>query len=280
MKKFCYLFFKRLFDIISSLLGIAVFLVPMLIVGLLVLFTSGFPIIFRQKRIGKNRRLFTIYKFRTMKKGTPATATRDASPAAVTRLGRFLRITSLDELPQLFNILFGTMSVVGPRPVVCNETDQADERDKYGANKLKPGLTGWAQINGRSGLDIYEKARYDGEYAARASFWFDLRIIFITFFQVIRGKDIAVGKSVPATVGVTAATAETVSAADISAVVEAFSGIARDAENAGLDLQADPPSGYWGNPPQVAEQSGQEQVQPEEETQKEKAPEETDAEKT
>jgi len=197
MRRFLYFFFKRLFDIFLSLFGIAVFSVPMIFISLLILLTSRGPIIFRQKRVGKNKKLFTIYKFRTMRKSTPNIPTRDFKNSAdyITPLGRFLRKTSLDELPQLFNILFGSMTIVGPRPPLYNEDEQINERDKYGVNKLKPGLTGLAQVNGRNESDLITKTKWDAEYLKRQSLWLDFKIMVRTFFQVIRGKNIIVGQT-------------------------------------------------------------------------------------
>jgi O-antigen biosynthesis protein WbqP len=167
----------------------------MILIVILIRLTSRGSAIFRQKRVGKNKKLFTIYKFRTMRKNTPNIPTRNFTNSAsfVTPLGRVLRKTSLDELPQLFNILFGSMTVVGPRPPLYNEDEQVEERDKYGINKLRPGLTGWAQINGRNESDLLTKTKYDAEYLVRASLWFDFKIMVITFFQVIRGKNVKVG---------------------------------------------------------------------------------------
>ena len=182
---------------ILSLIGIAVFLAPMILISILLLLTGQPSVIFRQKRYGKNKKLFTIYKFRTMKKNAPKdvpTHSFEGATTYITRFGRFLRRTSLDELPQLFNILFGQMSIIGPRPVVYTETDQIAERDKYDANNIRPGLTGLAQIRGRDNVNIFDKARYDGEYYQKISLWLDIKIFFVTVFQVFAGRGVREGK--------------------------------------------------------------------------------------
>jgi len=187
-----YLPFKRVFDIFLSLLAILVFSPLYIILALLVKLTSKGPIFFKQERIGKNKKHFKILKFRTMRIDTPKdipTHLLENPEKYITGVGKFLRKTSLDEIPQAFNILVGHMSIVGPRPALYNQDDLVSERDKYHANELKPGLSGWAQCNGRDTLPIPEKAKLDGEYVKRFNVWFDIRIIFKTFFQAFRGKD-------------------------------------------------------------------------------------------
>ena len=193
-----YLPFKRLLDILCSLLAIIVFLPLYIILAILVKCTSKGPIFFKQKRIGKYKKTFNILKFRTMRVDTPkdvATHLLDDPNKYITKVGRFLRKTSLDEIPQAFNIFIGQMSVVGPRPALWNQDDLVEERDKYHANEIVPGLSGWAQCNGRDTLPIPEKAKLDGEYVKRFNIWFDIRIIFKTFFQAFRGKDEVEGKT-------------------------------------------------------------------------------------
>ena len=192
-----YLPFKRFFDILSSLLAIVVFSPLYIVLAILVKCTSKGPIFFKQKRIGKYKKTFNILKFRTMRIDAPqdvATHLLDNPDKYITKVGRFLRKTSLDEIPQAFNIFVGQMSVVGPRPALWNQDDLVLERDKYHANEIVPGLSGWAQCNGRDTLPISEKAKLDGEYVKRFNIWFDIRIIFKTVFQAFRGKDEVEGK--------------------------------------------------------------------------------------
>ena len=187
-----YLPFKRLFDIFLSLLAILVFSPLYIILAILVKVTSKGPIFFKQERIGKNKKHFNILKFRTMRIDTPKdipTHLLENPEQYITGVGKFLRKTSLDEIPQAFNILVGQMSIVGPRPALYNQDDLVSERDKYHANNIKPGLSGWAQCNGRDTLPIPEKAKLDGEYVRRFNVWFDIKIIIRTFFQAFRGKD-------------------------------------------------------------------------------------------
>ena len=192
-----YLPWKRFFDILCSLLAIIVFSPLYIVLSILVKATSKGPIFFKQKRIGKYKKTFNILKFRTMRIDTPkdvATHLLDDPEKYITKVGKFLRKTSLDEIPQAFNILVGHMSVVGPRPALWNQDDLVAERDKYHANEIIPGLSGWAQCNGRDTLPIPEKAKLDGEYVKRFNIWFDIKIIFKTFFQAFRGKDEVEGK--------------------------------------------------------------------------------------
>ena len=154
------------------------------------------PVLFQQKRVGIHKEHFMIYKFRTMRTDTPKdvpTHMLQNPEQYITKTGRFLRKTSLDELPQLFNILKGDMAFVGPRPALWNQFDLIAERDKYGANDVLPGLTGWAQINGRDELEIPVKARFDGEYVEKMSFLFDLRCLFGTVISVLRSDGVVEG---------------------------------------------------------------------------------------
>jgi lipopolysaccharide/colanic/teichoic acid biosynthesis glycosyltransferase len=189
-------YIKRGFDILLSFCGLAVLLPLFLIISVLVKIDSPGPVLFKQRRIGKDKKEFLILKFRSMHTDAPrdvATHLLEDSRSHITRIGAFLRKTSLDELPQLINILKGEMSVVGPRPALYNQYDLIEERDKYGANALVPGLTGWAQINGRDELPIHVKAYLDGYYAKHLSFWMDLKCFLGTFAVVLGGKGIVEG---------------------------------------------------------------------------------------
>lgn len=188
---------KRALDFVCSLLGVVLLSPLLLVLALLVKCTSPGPVLFRQKRVGRNKTYFEILKFRSMRADTPRdvpTHLLQNAENAITPVGRFLRKTSLDELPQLFNILLGQMSVVGPRPALWNQDDLIAERDKYGVNALTPGLTGWAQVNGRDELPIPVKAELDGYYAAHISFGLDVKIFFRTIANVLFGKGIVEGK--------------------------------------------------------------------------------------
>lgn len=186
-----YRFLKRSFDIAASAAGMIV--LSWLIVGtaIAVKVTSPGPIIFKQQRVGKNKRLFNIYKFRTMRIDTPDLPSHmiDANDW-LTPIGALMRRLSLDELPQLWNIFRGDMSAVGPRPALWSQFDLIAERDLYGANNVRPGLTGWAQINGRDELSIKAKAMRDGEYVARRGILFDLRCFFGTFAKLFTGSGV------------------------------------------------------------------------------------------
>ena len=187
-----YLPFKRFFDIFFSLLIIIIFCWLYLILAILVKCSSKGPILFKQKRFGKYKKLFNIYKFRTMYIDAPANAPTHMlhdPEKYITKIGKFLRKTSLDEIPQFFNILFGQMSFIGPRPHLWNQEDIIVERDKYHANDIVPGLSGYAQVHGRDTLPIPEKAKLDGYYVKHFGLWLDTKIAFITFFQVLVGKD-------------------------------------------------------------------------------------------
>ena len=189
-------FFKRLIDLTLSFFGILFLAIPMLIIALAIKIDSRGPVFFRQKRVGIGKSHFYILKFRTMRNDTPHDApTHELSDPKkwITKVGGFLRKTSLDELPQLFNIFSGKMSVIGPRPALWNQYDLIEERDKYGANDVRPGLTGWAQINGRDELEIPVKARLDGEYVEKMSFSFDCKCFFGTVTSVLRSDGVVEG---------------------------------------------------------------------------------------
>ena len=191
-----YRYVKRGLDVLLSLAGIIVLAVPMLVIAVAVKLDSPGPALFRQRRVGIHKTYFEILKFRTMRTDTPhdaATHQLQGASTYITKVGAFLRKTSLDELPQLFNILLGQMSVVGPRPALWNQEDLLAERDRYGANDVRPGLTGWAQINGRDELPIPVKARFDGEYVERISFAFDCKCFFGTIFKVLRHDGVVEG---------------------------------------------------------------------------------------
>ncbi len=194
-------FFKRTTDVLLSLLGIIVFSAPMLVVAIINKCDSKGPALFKQRRIGKNKKEFVILKFRSMKIDVPhdtPTHLLQNSESYMTRWQGFIRKTSIDELPQLFNILKGDMSIVGPRPALWNQFDLIAERDKYGANDVRPGLTGWAQINGRDELEIPIKAKFDGEYIQKQSFLFDCKCFFGTIGKVLKSEGVIEGKSVSA----------------------------------------------------------------------------------
>ncbi len=179
---------KRLFDFIASFLALVVFGLLLLIIGLVIKLTSRGPIIYWSDRLGKNAVIFQMPKFRTMKDQTPTIATHmlDDPGQYLTPVGSFLRKLSLDELPQLWSILIGNMSFVGPRPALFNQDDLIALRAQHRVDKLMPGLTGWAQVNGRDELSIPDKVQYDVEYLQRQSFWFDMKILGLTFLKVVR----------------------------------------------------------------------------------------------
>ena len=187
---------KKGLDFLISTLAI-LFLSPVLIlIALAIKIDSKGPVLFKQKRVGKDKKHFMIYKFRSMYVDAPSDMPthllKDPS-AMITRVGAFLRKTSLDELPQLINIFKGEMSIVGPRPALWNQYDLIEERDKYGANQIRPGLTGWAQINGRDELEIDVKAKLDGEYVKRMNLWFDIKCFFGTFLSVLKSDGVVEG---------------------------------------------------------------------------------------
>lgn len=187
---------KRIIDIILSFSGIVILSPLLILITVTIKLTSKGPVIFKQKRIGLRKTTFEIYKFRTMRADTPKdipTHLLKDPERYITKPGKILRKTSLDELPQLFNILKGEMSIIGPRPALWNQDDLIAERDKYGANDIRPGLTGWAQINGRDELPIDVKARYDGEYVEKMSFLFDLKCFVGTIIRVIKHDGVVEG---------------------------------------------------------------------------------------
>lgn len=188
---------KRLFDFVMSLIGIIVLSPIILIVALAVKLTSPGPMLFKQRRIGKNNNEFQIYKFRTMRIDTPNVPTHllENPEQWITPVGKFLRKTSLDELPQLFNILKGEMSIVGPRPALYNQIDLKEMRTEAGVHKLVPGLTGWAQINGRDEIPLSLKVKLDKEYLDRKNFFFDIKIIFMTVLSVLKSEGVQEGKN-------------------------------------------------------------------------------------
>lgn len=195
-KKPIYNFFKRLFDFFCSTIAIIIFSIPMLIVAIAIKCDSKGPVFFKQNRIGKNKKIFKIIKFRSMYTTTdPNAPTHQLGNATshITRVGKFIRKTSIDELPQLFNIWVGSMSIVGPRPALWNQDDLIEERDKYFANNVKPGLTGLAQISGRDELEIPVKAKIDGDYVKKRGFFYDILLIIKTVFSVFKSDGVVEG---------------------------------------------------------------------------------------
>lgn len=187
---------KRFIDIILSLIGIVVLAIPMAIFALIIKIEDPGPVIFRQKRVGVHKSYFNVLKFRSMKMSTPhdmPTHMLENPEQYILKCGHWMRKMSIDELPQLFNIFVGEMSIIGPRPALWNQYDLIAERDKYGANDVKPGLTGWAQINGRDELEIADKARLDGEYVEKMSFVFDCKCFFGTIKSVLRHDGVVEG---------------------------------------------------------------------------------------
>ncbi|OAM70409.1 capsular biosynthesis protein [Aerococcus loyolae] len=191
-----YLKVKRVIDFILALISLIILSPLFLLIALWIKLDSKGPVFFKQKRIGKNRDFFYIYKFRSMPSETPAdmpTHLLNNPVAFITKSGAFLRKTSLDELPQLINILKGEMTIIGPRPALWNQDDLADERGKYGANDVLPGLSGWAQINGRDELPIDVKARLDGQYVENMGPMMDIKCFFGTIVSVIRHEGVVEG---------------------------------------------------------------------------------------
>ena len=189
-------FVKRFFDIFLSLIALILLLLPMLVVAVIVKLDTKGPALFKQKRVGIHKKHFNIYKFRSMPVRLPndvPTHLMQNTESMLTPFERFIRKHSIDELPQLLNILRGDMSVIGPRPALWNQYDLIEERDKYGANDVRPGLTGWAQINGRDEINITEKAFLDGEYVKSLSFLFDLKCFFKTIGSVLRSDGVVEG---------------------------------------------------------------------------------------
>jgi len=179
---------KRIFDLILSIFLFLVLAISLLLIAVLVITTSKGPALYWSDRIGKNNKIFKMPKFRSMLTDTPAVATHllDNPDAYLSPIGGFLRSTSLDELPQLFSVLKGDMSFVGPRPALYNQDDLISLRTKKGVDKLLPGITGWAQVNGRDELSIPDKVALDVGYLNRQSFWFDVKILWMTFLKVIK----------------------------------------------------------------------------------------------
>ena len=189
-------FLKRVIDFILSLIGLIVLSPVFIILCVWIKLDSKGPIFFRQKRVGKNKKHFNILKFRTMYIDTPKdmpTHMLSNPDQYITKAGKFLRKTSLDELPQIINILKGEMAIIGPRPALWNQDDLIAQRDKYGANDIKPGLTGWAQINGRDELEIDVKASLDGYYVEHMSFLFDMKCFFGTITSVLKHEGVVEG---------------------------------------------------------------------------------------
>ena len=188
---------KRVLDFFFSLFALIILSPLFLIVSVGVLISDGSPVFFRQKRVGKNNELFEIYKFRTMKRGTENVASNDLSDADVkiTRFGKILRATSIDELPQLLNILNGSMSLIGPRPLIPEETRIRELREKYNVYSVRPGITGWAQVNGRDNVSAEKKALLDKEYVEKQSLMLDIKIFFMTIHQVLCRKDVNEGNN-------------------------------------------------------------------------------------
>ena len=189
-------FFKRLLDVILSFLAL-VFLSPVFL-GLIIAIKidDPGPAFFTQKRVGINKTYFKLHKFRSMKMSTPhdvPTHQLDNPEQYITKVGKFLRKSSLDELPQIWDIFVGNMSIIGPRPALWNQDDLIAERDKYNANDVMPGLTGWAQINGRDELEIPVKAKLDGEYVDKLSFGFDLKCFFLSIVSVFKSDGVVEG---------------------------------------------------------------------------------------
>lgn len=189
-------FVKRLIDIVLSFLGILVLAIPMVIFAIIVKLDSKGPVLFWQKRVGLHKKTFMMPKFRSMYTETPSdmpTHLLDDPSRWITPVGKVYRKLSIDELPQIFCILTGKMSIIGPRPALWNQDDLIAERDKYGANDVRPGLTGWAQINGRDELEIPVKAALDGEYVEKMSFLFDCKCFFGTVLAVLRHDGVVEG---------------------------------------------------------------------------------------
>lgn len=191
-----YMRIKRIIDVILSLCGLIVLSPIFLLLIIAIKLESKGPVLFKQKRIGIHKAHFNILKFRTMRIDTPKDTPTHllANPEQyITKMGKFLRKTSLDELPQIWNIFVGQMSIIGPRPALWNQFDLIAERDKYRANDIPPGLTGWAQINGRDELPIQVKAKLDGEYVEKISFWMDVKCFFGTIVSVVKSDGVVEG---------------------------------------------------------------------------------------
>ena len=192
-----YIIIKNIIDFILSLIALIILLPFFCIFAIIIKLESRGPIFFKQKRIGKNKKEFYIYKFRTMRTDTPKdmpTHLLKDAESYITKSGKVFRKTSIDELPQIINILKGQMSIIGPRPALWNQYDLIKERDKYNANSIRPGLTGWAQVNGRDELEIPIKAKFDGEYVEKMSLLFDTKIFLKTIIKVFKHDGVVEGK--------------------------------------------------------------------------------------
>ena len=191
-----YLKFKRFYDTVLALIGLIILSPLFLLLIILIMIDSKGPVLFKQKRIGRHKKYFYILKFRTMRIDTPKdtpTHMLENPEQWITNVGKFLRKTSLDELPQIINIIKGDMSIIGPRPALWNQYDLMDERDKYFVHSLYPGLTGYAQINGRDELPIPDKAKLDGYYVEHISLWLDIKIFFGTIFAIFKSEGVVEG---------------------------------------------------------------------------------------
>ena len=189
-------YLKRAFDIFLSGCALVVLSPLYLVLAALIKLDSPGPVLFKQKRVGLHKRHFNILKFRTMRIDTPRdvpTHLLENPEQYITKIGKFLRKTSLDELPQIAQIFRGKMSIIGPRPALWNQYDLIAERDKYGANDIRPGLTGWAQVNGRDTIEIADKAQYDGEYTKKLSFWFDVKVLWRSVLVVLKKDGVVEG---------------------------------------------------------------------------------------
>lgn len=192
-----YIIIKNILDFILSLLALIILLPFFCIFAIIIKLESKGPVFFKQKRIGKDKKNFYIYKFRTMRTDTPKdmpTHLLKDAESYITKSGKIFRKTSIDELPQIINILKGQMSIIGPRPALWNQYDLIKERDKYNANSIRPGLTGWAQVNGRDELEIPIKAKFDGEYVEKMSLLFDTKIFLKTIIKVFKHDGVVEGK--------------------------------------------------------------------------------------
>ena len=189
-------FFKRLLDVVVSFFGLIVLSPVFLVISIAILINDPGPILFTQKRVGKDKQYFKLHKFRSMKMSTPhdvPTHMLENPEQYITRIGRFCRLHSIDELPQIWDIFIGNISIIGPRPALWNQDILVSERDKYNANNIKPGLTGWAQINGRDELEIPLKAKLDGEYVKKIGFIFDCKCFFGTIRSVFKHDGVVEG---------------------------------------------------------------------------------------
>lgn len=191
-------FLKRIIDLLVAILSVVILSPLFLLICILIKVDSKGPILFKQRRVGKDKKEFMILKYRSMKTDAPKdqpTHLLENPEAHITKIGSFLRRTSLDELPQFFNIIAGQMSIVGPRPALYNQYDLIAKRDEVGANAVRPGLTGWAQVNGRDELPIDVKSKFDGEYIEKMSLLFDLKCFFLTFRSVAKADGVVEGKT-------------------------------------------------------------------------------------